>query len=94
MLRNRETSDVFNSLDEIYLVFTSKKQISSTRKRLAGGSGVRLYDGLDLKLFSSVGRAGASCLLLGPSGSNWCFLLLMVSVSYSAPRNIYCRPAY
>ena len=29
MLRNRENSDVFNSLDEIYLVFTSKKQISS-----------------------------------------------------------------
>ena len=29
MLRTRENSDVFNSLDEIYLVFTSKKQISS-----------------------------------------------------------------
>ena len=27
MLRTRENSDVFNSLDEIYLVFTSKKQI-------------------------------------------------------------------
>ena len=26
-LRTRENSDVFNSLDEIYLVFTSKKQI-------------------------------------------------------------------
>ena len=29
MLRTRENSDVFNSLEEIYLVFTSKKQISS-----------------------------------------------------------------
>ena len=29
MLRTRENSDVFNSLDEIYLVFTEKKQISS-----------------------------------------------------------------
>ena len=29
MLRTRENSDVFNSLDEIYLVFTPKKQISS-----------------------------------------------------------------
>ena len=29
MLRTRENSDVFNSFDVIYLVFTSKKQISS-----------------------------------------------------------------
>ena len=29
MLRTSENSDVFNLLDEIYLVFTSKKQISS-----------------------------------------------------------------
>ena len=29
MLRTRENSDVFNSHDEIYLVFTSKKQIFS-----------------------------------------------------------------
>ena len=29
MLRTRENSDVFNSLDEIYLVFTSRKQIFS-----------------------------------------------------------------
>ena len=28
LLRTRENSDVFNSRDEIYLVFTSKKQIS------------------------------------------------------------------
>ena len=35
LLRTREHSDVFNSLDEIYLVFTLKKQISSmySRKR-------------------------------------------------------------
>ena len=29
VLRTRENFDVFNSLDEIYLVFTSRKQISS-----------------------------------------------------------------
>ena len=29
MLRTRENSDIFDSLDEIYLVFTSNKQISS-----------------------------------------------------------------
>ena len=29
MPRTRENSDVFNSLDEIYMIFTSKKQISS-----------------------------------------------------------------
>ena len=28
VLRTRENSDVFNTLDEIYLVFTSKKQTS------------------------------------------------------------------
>ena len=36
----------------------------------AGGSGVRLYDGPDLKLFILVVGAGASCLLRGPPGSN------------------------
>ena len=39
----------------------------------AGGSGVRLYDGLDLKLFILLVGAGASCLSLGPPGFNWCF---------------------
>ena len=39
----------------------------------AGGSGIRLYDGPDIKLFILVGGAGASCLLLGPPGFNWCF---------------------
>ena len=29
VLRTHENSDVFNTLDEIYLVFTSKKYISS-----------------------------------------------------------------
>ena len=46
MLRTRENSDVFNSLDEIYLVFTSKKQISSiyiptSLKQLQNGVGVK-----------------------------------------------------
>ena len=39
MLRTRENSDVFNSLDEIYLVFTEKKQISSIKF----GHGVLIY---------------------------------------------------
>ena len=38
----------------------------------SGLSVVRLYDGLDIKLFILVGT-GASCLLLGPPGFNWCF---------------------
>ena len=47
MLRTRENSDVFNSLDEIYFVFTSKKQISSICFIRTGGNmvcmlGVRL----------------------------------------------------
>ena len=37
------------------------------------GSGVRLYEGLDLQLFILVGWAGAFCLLLGPPGSSLCF---------------------
>ena len=39
MLRTRENFDVFNSLGEIYLVFTSKKQISS------------IYSTIDTKLY-------------------------------------------
>ena len=39
----------------------------------AGGSGVRLYDSPDIKLFILVGWAEASCLLLGPPGFNWRF---------------------
>ena len=39
----------------------------------AGGSGVRLFDGLDIKLLILIGVAGASCILLGPPDFNWCF---------------------
>ena len=38
--------------------------------------------------------AGASCLLLGPPGSNWCFSFAPELVSYSAPRDLHCRAAY
>ena len=53
----------------------------------------RLYDGPDLKLFILVG-AGASCLLLGPPGSNWCISFAPELVSYSAPRDHHRRAAY
>ena len=52
------------------------------------------YDGPDLKLFILVGWAGASCLLLGPPGSNWCFSFAPELVSYSAPRDLHRRAAY
>ena len=32
---------------------------------------------------------GASCLLLGPPGSNWCFSFAPELVSYSAPRDLH-----
>ena len=37
------------------------------------GSGVRLYEGPDLKLLILVGLCGYSCLFLGPTGFNECF---------------------
>ena len=40
--------------------------------KYAGGSSIRLYDGPVITLFILVGWAGASCLLLGPSGFNGC----------------------
>ena len=43
---------------------------------LVGGSGVKLHDGADLKLYFSWFRVGTFCLLLGPSGFNWCFFVL------------------
>ena len=33
-------------------------------------------------------------LLLGAAGFNWCFFLLRVSVSYSAPRDLHRRAAH
>ena len=38
--------------------------------------------------------AGASCLLLGPPGSNWCFSFASGLVGYSAPRDLHRRAAY
>ena len=39
-------------------------------ERAAGGSGVRLHDGPDLKLFILVGWERSFRLLLGPAGLN------------------------
>ena len=36
----------------------------------------------------------ASCLLLGPPGSNWCFSFAPELVGYSAPRDLHRRAAY
>ena len=36
----------------------------------------------------------ASCLLLGPPGSNWCFSFAPELVSYSAPMDLHRRAAY
>ena len=57
------------------------------------GRASRLHNGPDLKLFILVG-AGASCLLLGPPGSNWCFSFASELVSYSALRDLHRRAAY
>ena len=38
--------------------------------------------------------AGASCLLLGPPGSNWCFSFAPELVGYSALRDLHRRAAY
>ena len=58
------------------------------------GSGVRLYDGPDIKLFNLVNWAGASGLLLGPPGFNWCFSFAPELVSYLAPRDHHRRAPY
>ena len=46
----------------------------------------------------SVGRASdsmmASCLLLGPLGSNWCFSFAPELAGYLAPRDLHRRAAY
>ena len=38
--------------------------------------------------------AGASCLFLGPPGSNWCFSFAPELVGYSAPRDLHRRAPY
>ena len=60
----------------------------------AGESGVRLYDGPDIKLFILIVWSRASCLLLGPTGSNWCFSFAPELVRCSAPRDLHRRAAY
>ena len=55
---------------------------------------VLFCDGPDIKLFILVGWGRASCLLLGPPGSNWCFSFAPELVGYSAPRDLHRRAAY
>ena len=61
----------------------------------ASGSGVRLYDCPDIKLFMLVGwgRSLYVCCLVH-LGSTGVFLLLRASVSFSAPRDLDRRAAY
>ena len=51
MLRTRENSDVFNSLEEIYLVFTSKKQISSISQGDSKSFHPPAYESLTLEIY-------------------------------------------
>ena len=39
-------------------------------------------------------KGAASCLLLGPPGSIWCFSFAHALVSYSAPRDRHRQAAY
>ena len=58
MLCTRENSDVFNSLDEIYLVFASKKQIYSIYpcSENKGADQLRSYCEADLRLCFRIGK--------------------------------------
>ena len=63
----------------------------------AGGSGVRLYDGTDIKLFILVGLDRRFLSVAWPTEVQlvfFFFLLLRVSVSYSAPMDLHRRAAY
>ena len=68
MLRTRENSDVFNSLDEIYLVFTSKKQISSIYFKLKVKFQwfLPIYDHFSLYIIQSVGKADGLLVCVWP----------------------------
>ena len=60
----------------------------------ATGSGVRLYDVPHLTPFILIGWAGASCLLLGPPGFNWCFSFAPELLSYLAPMDLHRQAAF
>ena len=58
------------------------------------GQGVRLYDGPDTKVVILVGWGRSFLSVAWSTGSTGVFLLLRVSVSYSAPRDLHGRAAY
>ena len=58
----------------------------------AGGSGVRLYDGPDLKLFILVGWGRSFLSVAWPTGVQLVFPPELVG--YSAPRDLHRRAAY
>ena len=71
------------SLFDVTLI--NMKQFQKIRDRCAGLVVLRGQDKFG---------AGASCLLLGPPGSNWCFSFAPELVGYSAPRDLHRRAAY
>ena len=60
----------------------------------AGESGVRLYDGHDLKLFILVGWGRSFLSIACPTGVQLVFSFAPELVSYSAPRDLHHRAAY
>ena len=76
-----------SKFSEIGLIFLT---VCCLLKLHAGGSGVRLYDGHDIKLFILVGW-GRSYLSVASTGV---FPLAPELVIYSAPRDLHCRTAY
>ena len=60
----------------------------------AGGSGVRLYDGPDIKLFILVGWGRSFLSVAWPTGVQLVFFFCSRLVGYSAPRNLHRRAAY
>ena len=59
-----------------------------------GVQGVRLYDGPDIKTFVGWSRTFLSVAWSTAGGSAGIFLLLRVSVSYSAPRDLHRQAAH
>ena len=55
-------------------MLTQSRLITIVPSKLhAGGSGVRLYDGPDLKLFILVGKGRSFLFVAWPTGFNWRF---------------------
>ena len=60
----------------------------------AGGSGVKLFDGPDLKLFILVGWGRSFLSVALPTGIQLVFFFSTELVGYSAPRDLRRRAAY